>query len=1023
MDELFGVSMTTIAMVLAVFFGIGLSVLLYINLRNPILVRMAVRNVTRRPAQSFLIVIGLMLATMIITSAFTTGDSITSSIKEIATKDLNNLDQFVRVDDESDIWEGLAVPQEFDQALFDELGPILEADPDIDAVLPSLNENVAVVNLETKQFEVTALLTGVDPQRAPLFNDLRTVDGLVVSIAGLGRNELYIDVDGARELGAKPGSTLAIAVGPETFVNFTVKGITDGFYFRPVGTDVSLMLSLERAQELAGKEGKLSSILVSNRGGVQDGAAHTGAVQSRLADIPALRDNGLELFPLKARLIDIANDVASIFVTIFTLFGSFSIGVGILLIFLIFSMLAAERKSEMGVARAIGMSRSHLVQMFIAEGAVYSLGAAVVGVVLGVGVGFLLVYGVSEAFATGAPDADFRLTPAVSVRSVLVSFFAGSVVTFGTVAIASWRISRLNIVRAIRDIPEPELQRAGRSSLIWGIILAIFGALFAFFGYNAAQLTLFGLGASLLPLGVALMLRYRGVSQRIVLNIVGVYLLIFWLLPPAFFDSMRDDWSQDFSIFFVSSFLVITGAVLVTMNNPVILTTMSTLLVSRFRMLAPMVKSAVAYPLRNTFRTGLSVAMFAVVIFSIIVMSVVTFSFQKLFDNEERLAGGYQVVASVGGQFTGRTNILNPVEDPAAIIQRNPDLDFVRRKDGQPSIGSLRTIFDAEAKFPEEGIEAFEETLITGVNDDFFATNSFQISLATAEFKDGDRFDARAVWDAVQQNPRLAVVSATLVPSRNSFQFGVFGDRFMLNPEGLFIENDVMDPIPVTLRDLESGEVFEVTVIGVIDTAASFFFLPPSIYTSTETLQSFLPEDPEINTVFFHVEPDTLDAANRIEAAFFSFGLESVDIEKSIDDSQAANLAFNNLLTAFMALGLVVGIASLGVISARAVVERRHQIGVLRAIGFSRRMVLVTFLMESSFIAILGIVLGVGLGLITSVNIASDIGSDEPDFQIVIPWARFALIAGGAYLISWLTTWFPARSASRVDPADALRYE
>ena len=40
-----------------------------------------------------------------------------------------------------------------------------------------------------------------------------------------------------------------------------------------------------------------------------------------------------------------------------------------------------------------------------------------------------------------------------------------------------------------------------------------------------------------------------------------------------------------------------------------------------------------------------------------------------------------------------------------------------------------------------------------------------------------------------------------------------------------------------------------------------------------------------------------------------------------------------------MGLGLVVGVAALGVISARAVVERKQQIGILRAIGFRRRMI------------------------------------------------------------------------------------
>ena len=53
-----------------------------------------------------------------------------------------------------------------------------------------------------------------------------------------------------------------------------------------------------------------------------------------------------------------------------------------------------------------------------------------------------------------------------------------------------------------------------------------------------------------------------------------------------------------------------------------------------------------------------------------------------------------------------------------------------------------------------------------------------------------------------------------------------------------------------------------------------------------------------------------------------------------------------------MGLGLIVGVAALGVITARSVVERRQQIGVLRAIGFRRRMVQVSFLLESSFIAL-----------------------------------------------------------------------
>ena len=76
----------------------------------------------------------------------------------------------------------------------------------------------------------------------------------------------------------------------------------------------------------------------------------------------------------------------------FTTFGSFSIAAGILLIFLIFVMLAAERRGELGIARAVGTRRGHLVQMFLFEGArLRPRSPPLVGALLGVVVAFGMV--------------------------------------------------------------------------------------------------------------------------------------------------------------------------------------------------------------------------------------------------------------------------------------------------------------------------------------------------------------------------------------------------------------------------------------------------------------------------------------------------------------------------------------------------------------------------------------------------------------------------------------------------------
>src|SRR6185312_6192891 len=63
--------------------------------RNRLLFKLALRNIPRRRAQTILIVVGLMLSTVIITSAFGTGDTISYSVRASAIAGLGNVDEVV----------------------------------------------------------------------------------------------------------------------------------------------------------------------------------------------------------------------------------------------------------------------------------------------------------------------------------------------------------------------------------------------------------------------------------------------------------------------------------------------------------------------------------------------------------------------------------------------------------------------------------------------------------------------------------------------------------------------------------------------------------------------------------------------------------------------------------------------------------------------------------------------------------------------------------------------------------------
>ena len=1016
MDELFGVPIERYAVVLGIVFIVFAAVLLFILFRNPILVKMAFRQVFRRPARGILVVVGLMLATAIIMSAFTTGDSMTYSVKSSVIQSLRTMDELIRVDEDSDLWQSQAVPDDFSDEIFTAIASELDPDPDVDGLLPVVAETVAVVNLESQQFEANALITGLDPARASTFDEVLDIDGTPVDIGSLGDDELYLDSEGAEELAAEAGDVLQLFLWPQSFREMTVKAVMDGWFFNSGQYQVVMAVSLERAQELLDKEGRLSYILVSNTGDDEEGVELTESVVERHGDLPALVDNGLEMHDVKQEGIDFANEWGNLFLSFFTVFGLFSIGVGLLLIFLIFSMLAAERKAELGMSRAIGMKRGHLIRMFIAEGAIYGLGSSVVGVLVGIVLGYILVKATAGAIGQDV-TSEFSLSTHVQLVSVLVAFFLGTVVTLITVAFASWRISRINIVRAIRDIPEPQQSRATKKALAAGIALIVIGLLIMVSGYNTANAVWFWLGPSLAVLGAAIVLRYFGVARRWALSGAGILLVIWWLLPPSVGRAIRDDWSSDFTVFFVTGTMLVLGAVLVTVNNTDFVLGLVSRTVGRIKGFAPIIKSSIAYPLRFGFRTGISVAMFAVVIYSVTVMSVVIEGFNDLLGDEDRLGGGYQVMA-----FS--LNETNPVTDLTAAIEANPDLDFVSRVEGKPSVGILRNIWEAEARLTDGTEDGYADTILTGVDDDFADSNLYQIMLSTPEYLEDGEVDTRKLWRDVKEKPGLAVVNSFLVPSRSDFQFDVDADRFTLaGVDGLFQENDYIDPVQIEVRDLRSNTTIELTVVGVFDDFASQGLLPVAVYTSTRLLDAQLPRDVDPNQFFFNVEPGTEDAAQKIEAEFFTNGMETLDIHEVIDGLQGSNRSFTNLLLAFMSLGLVVGIAALGVVSARAVVERRHQIGVLRAIGYSRGMVQLSFLLESSFIALLGIGLGLVLGLLTSINVISSIRYEESDIRLVVPWAQVLLIVVVAYVLSLLTTYLPARSAGRIAPAEALRYE
>ena len=96
----------------------------------------------------------------------------------------------------------------------------------------------------------------------------------------------------------------------------------------------------------------------------------------------------------------------------------------------------------------------------------------------------------------------------------------------------------------------------------------------------------------------------------------------------------------------------------------------------------------------------------------------------------------------------------------------------------------------------------------------------------------------------------------------------------------------------------------------------------------------------------------------------------------------------------------------------------------LRAIGYRSRLIGVSFFLESTFISVTGILLGLALGYGISYNLLTSEEFTEAGLEtgFDVPWTRILIFIGLAFVTSSIMTLIPARSASRVPVAEALRY-
>ena len=965
--------------------------------KNKILFKMGVKNFSRRPKETVIVIVGLLVSTAIISGSFIAGETVNYIIEKATYDALGTIDETV-----------VAGGQNFfTYTVYEKLTSDSNITSRIVGISPAITINVPSIDDSTSGVTATNVqLHGVNFTYDKQLGSFTLNGGTRTNATDLGSDEALINNKLAVELNAHVGDTLivnyvipGVAFSSHTF---RVKYIAQDVGKAQYGLQKTIFMPLDAAQNLVQKPGQINEIKISNTGNVENGVFKSDEVISAVKQSLAAAPSGTTVTSMKSDLLKQAHDTSAQLSSLFVMLSTFSIVAGVMLIINIFVMLAEERKSELGMVRAVGMQRGHLMQMFMFEGITYSVFAAAIGSILGLGIGAGLVNGFNIIFMGGERAMGLTLELHYSLSDIFNAFLLGVIITFVTIAVASFRISKLNIVEAIRNVPIKEQPHATKRMMLLGALLLVLGVI----SYVAVRSNYIVevISPSMVIFGIALVsqkfvFRKRFFTRDRVFSVAGVALVVYLLYLTMSVSAMS--YSDAMLVLTLGGLLLVTGVVLIVLFNSNMLLQGLSKTLGRIKSLQAVLKPSIAYPLNKKFRMGMTVMMFALVIFVIVLQSIISVTYRPDIAKE---GGGYDVRAlsvaplanltaeqssSISGVNVGQSRTVT--HDLAAQhTQLSAKLT--------PVNASKLKYYDGLYKTQVTGVTINNETIpLRGPPFEFiYGIDSNFTSHATYKFLDkGKGLNSKEdVWRTLS-DPRNVVVDS-------SYQYG---------NNNLIKAGDTIE-IPMANSTL----VFK--VVGVLDETYLH-----GIFMDKSRMKQLFPVAEGDNLFLIKVANgvNPIDVTYDLKKGYKVFGMDAKAVLDEVEQlSQQSQMVFE-LVEVFLGLGLIIGIASLGAITLRSIVERKRDIGMMRAMGFQQKQILDFLLIEGLFITSLGTVIGLGTGIVLSYAIYLNF-TQMGKVPYNIPLIQLLIIFAIVFAAAIICTIVPARNASRMPPAEAVRY-
>ena len=753
------------------------------------------------------------------------------------------------------------------------------------------------------------------------------------------------------------GKNSAFDWDPPFPLDLELMGEEDEEYWDLYGGTPKAFIGLERGTDMWGTDvGNITQIRFSPAEGVELSELKNG-LEMVLQEIITKEDLALSIREVKQDALESADGIV-LFTEMFLAFSGTGIAASALLLVLLVALRIDSRTVEIGLLRTFGFRKRNVRDIFLVENSILSIAGGGMGTLLGLLFGGFIITGLNSFWSPIVEDSAVRFS--FTMDDLVIGFCAGSIISIISMTIGLHHEGKRTMIQALKRIPnyrkkDATLLRRGKGG---------FQEKFVGKGRYLEEVS------GMLMVVCALVVLYSYIEDGSVLvlflvtgflTLIGLLLVFHSLLMRIAESGLPGGSPGGFS-----------GRGPVDVSGGI----------SGKRISGSgrwYLDHAIRNAAREPKRTTITVILFSLTLF---VLVSLTANLQGVMYDRDR------VVEEAGGGYEIMGESTNPIFADLANERSREDVGIDSAVFDELEIEQFRTKGNVGGTCSNLNRNA--DPRIIGAHESFFRDNAFPF-VRHRDLREGDR----SAWDLLRHQ---GVDDG--IPAIGDYNTVVWILGLELGSR-------------VELQD-EQGNAVHLRIVGIIKNS----IFQGSLFIWDEWFESLYPTNPGYTLFLFRSGVDDHEPQmDGIEQSLAGYGFEAHSVESLAIQNIEVENTYISVFQVLLIFGVIIGTLGVGVVVSRNMMERRWEMGILRAVGITRGMLFRIILMENSFMIVSGMLIGTLAGVMTSWVILATLNIGFASW----PWLHILAILLLTYGIALISVIVPMIQFSRLTASETLR--